>query len=187
MPLVAEQLPNLVQAARRHDAQAWDTLLKQHQLPLYAYVAELTRDRHTALDLVQETFASAVRHIATLRDDSKFASWLFGIAHQRCVQQFRRKCRREDLFADTDDRADDFPDATLDDPRDTLIRSENTEAFFALVEKLPAAQRSALLLHVLEDFSLEEIAIITAVPVGTVKSRLHHAKRALRQLVEDQP
>ena len=187
MPLVAEPLLNLVQAARRHDAQAWDTLLKQHQLPLYAYVAELTRDRHAALDPVQETFANAVRHIATLRDDSKFASWLFGIAHQRCVQQFRRKRRHEDLFADTDGRADDFTDAALDDPRDTLIRSENTEAFFALLEKLPAAQRSALLLHVLEDFSLEEIANITAVLLGTVKSRLHHAKRALRQLVEDQP
>jgi len=52
------------------------------------------------------------------------------------------------------------------------------------VEQLPTAQRSALLLHVLEDFSIEEIARITAVPPGTVKSRLHHAKRALRQLVE---
>jgi RNA polymerase sigma-70 factor (ECF subfamily) len=186
MPLVAEQHPNLVQAARRQDAQAWDMLLKQHQLPLYAYVAELTRDRHAALDLVQETFANAVRHIATLRDDAKFASWLFGIAHQRCVQQFRRKRRHEDLFAETEDGADDFPDAALDDPRDTLIHSEATEAFFALVQKLPATQRSALLLHVLEDFSLEEIAAITAVPLGTVKSRLHHAKRALRQLVEDE-
>jgi len=187
MPIVANSSFPLVQAARRHDAQAWDTLLKQHQLPLYAYVAELTRDRHAALDLVQETFANAVRHIATLRDDSKFAGWLFGIAHQRCVQQFRRKRRHEDLFADTDESADDLPDPTLDDPRDTLLRTEHSERFFALVEKLPAAQRSALLLHVLENFPLEEIATITAVPLGTVKSRLHHAKRALRQLVEDQP
>jgi RNA polymerase sigma-70 factor (ECF subfamily) len=184
---VAENNLHLVQAARRHDAQAWDTLLKRHQLPLYVYVAELTRDRDAALDLVQETFANAVRHLATLRDDSKFASWLFGIAHQRCVQQFRRQRRHEDLFADIDGSTDDFPDSALDDPRDTLISAEHRETFFALVEKLPAAQRSALLLHVLEDFPLEEIAIITAVPVGTVKSRLHHAKRTLRKLVEDQP
>jgi RNA polymerase sigma-70 factor (ECF subfamily) len=187
MPLVAESNLHLVQDARRHDAHAWNTLLKQHQLPLFAYVAELTRDRETALDLVQETFANAVRHIATLRDDSRFASWLFGIAHQRCVQQFRRKRRHEEFFTETNECADDFPDSEFDDPRDTLIRVENTEAFFLLVEKLPVAQRSALLLHVLEDFSLEEIATITAVPVGTVKSRLHHAKRALRKLVEDQP
>ena len=187
MPIVAESSTYLVQAARRHDAEAWDTLLKQHQLPLYAYVAELTRDREAALDLVQETFANAVRHIATLRDDSKFTSWLFGIAHQRCVQQFRRKRRHEDFFANTDESTDDFPDDAIDDPRDTLIHAEHTETFFALVEKLPAAQRSALLLYVLEDFSLEEITTITAVPLGTVKSRLHHAKRALRKLVEDQP
>lgn len=187
MPLVAENNRTLVQAARRHDAQAWSTLLQQHQLSLYAYVVELTHHREVALDLVQETFANAVRHIATLRDDDKFASWLFGIAHQRCIQQFRRERRQEEFFATTDGSADDFPDAAGDDPRHTLIRAERTEAFFALVEKLPAAQRSALLLHVLEEFSIEEIAAITAAPVGTVKSRLHHAKRALRKLVEDQP
>jgi RNA polymerase sigma-70 factor (ECF subfamily) len=187
MPLVAENNHSLVQAARRHDPHAWSALLKQHQVSLYAYVAELTHNREVALDLVQETFANAVRHIATLRDDAKFSSWLFGIAHQRCVQQFRRKRRHEGFFAETDESVDDFPDAGIDDPRDTLIRAERREAFFSLVEKLPVAQRSALLLHVLEDFSLEEIATITASPVGTVKSRLHHAKRALRKLVEDRP
>lgn len=67
------------------------------------------------------------------------------------------------------------------------MRREDAEAFFALLELLPLPQRSTLLLHVLEDFSLEEIAAISAVPIGTVKSRLHHAKRALRQKIEARP
>lgn len=179
----------LVNAARHHAPAAWDTLLKRHQLPLYTYIAELIRDDTAALDLVQETFANAVRHIASLRDDERFASWLFGIAHQKCVQHWRRAQRTEAVFASPSPASDegspvDWPDADAIDPRTTLLRREQAEEFFALVEQLAPTHRSALLLHVLEDFSLDEIARITDVPVGTVKSRLHHAKRALRQLVE---
>jgi RNA polymerase sigma-70 factor, ECF subfamily len=176
----------LVNSARHHVPEAWDTLLKRHQLPLYTYIAEIIRDDAAALDLVQETFASAVRHIASLRDDARFGAWLFGIGHQKCVQHWRRARRNEEIFTPSaaDESPQDWPDADAFDPRMALLRREQAEEFFALVEQLPAAQRSALLLHVLEDFSLEEIAGITQVPVGTVKSRLHHAKRALRQLVE---
>lgn len=177
--------PNLVNAARQHAPDAWNTLLKRHQLPLYTYLAELVRDEAAALDIIQETFSAAIRHIASLRNDARFSSWLFGIAHQKCIQHWRRVRRDETLFVnDADDPPTDWPNTDEIDPRSLLIQREQADAFFALVERLPAAQRAALLLHVLEDFSLEEIAMITSVPVGTVKSRLHHAKRALRQLVE---
>lgn len=176
----------LIRAARASDFSAWDNLLKTHQLPLYTYIAELVRNDTTALDLVQDTFAAAVRHLDTLRDDTKFAAWLFGIAHQKCVQHWRRTRRTEERFVDNDsDTFDDFPADPADDPLAQLLRREQADALFALVEKLPLPQRSALLLHVLEDFSLEDIARITAAPLGTVKSRLHHAKRALRILVEE--
>jgi len=184
MPFVAEPLLQLVQAARRHDVHAWDTLLQQHQLPLFAFAMELVRHREAALDIVQETFAGAVRHLGSLRDDAKFKSWLFGIAHQKCLQHFRKTLRRAAVFAETDELVDEALDPTAGDPRDLLLREEETSAFFALVERLPLAQRETLLLHVLEDFSLAEIAEISGVPVGTVKSRLFHAKGALRQLVE---
>jgi RNA polymerase sigma-70 factor (ECF subfamily) len=127
---VRENETDLVAAARDHAPAAWDALLKRHQLPLYTYAAKLLQDDTAALDVVQETFVAAVRHIGSLRDDTRFSSWLFGIAHQRCIQWWR--------------------------------------------------------LHVLEDFSLQEIATIAGVPVGTVKSRLFHARRALRQIWEDQ-
>jgi RNA polymerase sigma-70 factor (ECF subfamily) len=68
-------------------------------------------------------------------------------------------------------------------PRDWAIRKEDEEAFGRILEQLPLAQRSVLLLHFVEDFSLEEIAEISAVPVGTVKSRMHHAKKRLRKLL----
>ncbi len=98
MPAVAEseQLP--VQQAREGKPEAWDALFRRYQLPLYVYVFELVHNEQTSLDIVQETFIAAVRHIGGLRDDAKFGSWLFGIAHQKCIQRWRQAERKEILF-----------------------------------------------------------------------------------------
>jgi RNA polymerase sigma-70 factor (ECF subfamily) len=72
-----EQLP--VPEARAGDPAAWDALFRRFQLPLYVYVFELRRDEQASLDLVQETFIAAIRHLGSLRDDDKFGSWLFAI------------------------------------------------------------------------------------------------------------
>ncbi len=173
-----EQLP--VQEARAGDASAWNVLFKRYQLPLYVYVFELVRDEQTSLDLVQETFINAVRHIGSLRDDARFGSWLFGIAHQKCIQHLRRENRETQALAEIE-KAPTEPES---DPRELLIRAEQEARFMKLLNELPLPQRSALLLHFVEDFSLEEIAGITGVSLGTVKSRVHHAKRALRQLLQ---
>jgi len=174
-----EQLPVL--QARAGDASAWDALFRRYQLPLYVYIFELVRDEQTGLDLVQDTFINAVRHIGSLRDDAKFGSWLFGIAHQKCIQRWRKQAREEML-------RDEFANAPLQfetAPDDLLIREEQEAEFMRLLNQLPPPQRSVLLLHFVEDFSLEEIAGITAVSIGTVKSRLHYAKKALRKLLEE--
>lgn len=179
---------HLLNSARQQTPEAWNALLKRFQLPLYAYAAEFLQDKTAAFDIVQETFVRAVRNIASLRQDAKFSSWLFGIAHQQCLQQWRRTNRAATIFPSQScglESSDDFPDGNELDPRAALIRREESDVFFSLLEQLPDFQRSALLLHVIEDFSLEEIATITEVPVGTVKSRLYHAKRALRELVRN--
>ena len=90
-----EQLP--VAQARAGDTAAWDTLFRRYQLPLYVYVFELVHDEQTSLDLVQESFINAARHIGSLREDAKFGSWLFGIAHQKCIQRWRKQARDEAL------------------------------------------------------------------------------------------
>jgi RNA polymerase sigma-70 factor, ECF subfamily len=90
-----EQLP--VSQARAGEPAAWDVLFHRYQLPLYVYVFELVNDEQSSLDIVQETFIAAVRHIGGLRDNDKFGSWLFGIAHQKCVQRWRKQNRQEFL------------------------------------------------------------------------------------------
>ena len=174
-----EQLPVL--QAKAGEPEAWDILFRRYQLPLYVYVFELVHDEQASLDLVQETFIAAVRHIGNLRDDAKFGSWLFGIAHQKCLQRWRKQKREEILL----DEIADMPDESENNPDDLLIRQEQEAAFMQSLNQLPLPQRSVLLLHFVEDFSLEEISHITEVQLGTVKSRMHYAKRALRKLLEE--
>jgi len=178
-----EQLP--VQQARDGKPEAWDVLFRRYQLPLYVYVFELVHHEQTSLDLVQETFIAAVRHIGCLRDDAKFGSWLFGIAHQKCIQRWRKQDREEVSL----DEISESPDESEGGPDDLLIRQEREAEFVNLLNQLPLPQRAVLLLHFVENFSIEEIARITNTPPGTVKSRLFYAKRALRNLIlknEDQ-
>jgi len=174
-----EQLP--VAQARTGDAEAWNALFKRYQLPLYSYVFELLHDEQISLDVVQEAFINATRHIGSLRQDDKFGSWLFGIAHQKCLQR-RRKMRPEEIPIDQSD--DDYPDAVAG-PEELLIRKEQEAAFVKILEQLAPVHRSVLLLHFIEDFSLEEIAAITETRVGTVKSRLHYARKAFKKLLEE--
>jgi RNA polymerase sigma-70 factor, ECF subfamily len=180
MLVVAErdQLP--VAQARAGDPEAWDALFRRYQLPLYVYTYELVHDEQASLDIVQETFINAVRYLSGLREDEKFGGWLFGIAHQKCVQRWRKQTREESALEEIGAAPPDFTTG----PDDVLIRQEHEEDFMRKLNQLPPPQRSVLLLHFVEDFSVEEIAGITGAALGTVKSRLHYAKKALRKLME---
>src|SRR5580658_8280813 len=143
MLVVAEQEQLPVQQAKAGEPGAWDVLFRRYQLPLYVYVFELVRDEQASLDIVQETFIAAVRHLASLRDDAKFGGWLFGIAHQKCVQSWRRQNRAAAL---REELAESPPDVE-EGPDQWLIRLEQEEEFMSLLNELSVPQRSVLLLH----------------------------------------
>ena len=176
-----ENEPLPVAEARAGVSEAWDALFRRYQLPLYTYVVELVHDEQASLDIVQDTFINAARHIAGLRDDAKFGSWLFGIAHQKCIQRWRKQGREAAALEELAAAGGEFKD----DPAELLIREEQEAAFMKLLRRLPVEQRSALVLHFVEDFPLEEIARITETQLGTVKSRLHYARKVLRKLLEE--
>lgn len=127
-----------VAAARRGDSAAWQRLFDRYQRPIFVFINELMRDREASLDLVQDTFLRAVRHLPSLRDERRFGSWLFGIAHQLCTARARRSWREAPLG--------DLLDATLDDslarPGDELIHTEQAAELFALLAELPEGQRA---------------------------------------------
>jgi RNA polymerase sigma-70 factor, ECF subfamily len=181
MLVVTEELKLPVREARAGEPAAWETLLARYRLPLYAYVYQLVHQEQTSLDIVQETFINAARHLHTLQHDDKFGSWLFNIAHQKCIQHWRKQRPAE---ISIDPLEEDFPELEPG-PQELLIRKEQEEAFMKLLDQLTVPHRAVLLLHFVEDFSLEEIARITDTQIGTVKSRLHYARKALRKLLEE--
>lgn len=183
MTVMTDSEPLPVAEARGGDADAWDALFHRYQLPLYAYVCELVHDEQASLDIVQETFINAARHIGQLREDARFGSWLFGIAHQKCIQRWRRQRPDSDPV--------EMHETELADreknPADWLIGKEQEERFMKCLAQLTPAHRAVLLLHFIEEFSIEDIAAITDAAAGTVKSRLHYAKKELRQILEETP
>lgn len=168
-----------VDAARRGDARAWDVLFRRYQAPLFAYVDDLVHHHATSLDIVQDAMIRASCHLANLREDARFGSWLFSIAHQLVVRHWRREGRSP--FSDEPVPEESTDGAITPDLR--TIQEEDASGLLAAIDQLPTAQRSVVLLHFLEDFPLAEIAEITGTSTGTVKSRLHYAKLALRRIL----
>ena len=165
----------LVQAARRGEADAWDALFRTGQLPLYAFVIKMVRHESTALDIVQETFIAATRHLASLREDGRFLSWMFSIARQKCTARWRRN--RNEPEPASDHQEAEAVDETL--PGDLLLAAEQAQLLHEHIDRLPATHREVIVL-----FFLEGIADITESRIGTVKSRLHYAKKTLRRQLE---
>lgn len=176
-----QELP--VAAARRGDSAAWEILFKRYQLPLFTYLMQMLRRREICFDLVQETFLAAIRHLDSLRCEERFGSWMFSIAHQKALQWLRRhRWNQEESWEQHTAERELVSDEA--GPVDLLIQDEDEAAFGAALERLSGEQREAILLYWLENFSVAEIAEITAVPPGTVKSRLFHARKNLKRHLE---
>jgi RNA polymerase sigma-70 factor (ECF subfamily) len=121
---------------------------------------------------LQEVWLDVFRSIAKLIDADAFRAWLYQIARARALKQFRR--RRLSFQP-----LDEMELADAESNTDVFTR-EAAEVIHRALDELPAAQREVVLLHYIEDMSYVEIARIVDCNVGTVRSRLHYAKRALR-------
>ena len=146
------------------------------------FLAESIQDEQAALDLLQESFIRAHRYIKKLRSDLRFGSWLFGIARQLAVH-YVRKLKPEVEWLD--DQVNDM-DHLQTDPLQSLLRDEQMERCLQALDQLSYPHREVLALCYLEEFKLEQIASITQVSLGTVKSRLHFARKALNQILTQQ-
>ncbi len=167
--------------ARANCRQAWNSLIKRFQLPLLAYCCERLGNREDALDAVQQTFVKAIKHLPSLRDDTKFTSWIYGIARQACIDSIRRRGREAKAYQ-TFSHQEPFPTVC---PGENAANAEEVQLVITLVRELESDLQEPLILYYLEDFSLSEIAEIMHVPNGTIKSRLHRARQILKTKMEE--
>ena len=148
----------------------FEGLVRAYSPELYRYAYWLCRDRFTAEDLVQETFARAWSALSALRDAQAARKWLYTILRREHARLYERK--RLDIDAEQD--LDAIPDY-----RSTAVSTE-----FELREALhglPEAYREPLLLQVVGGFSCEEIAAIMEITIGATMTRLSRARLALRR------
>ena len=151
---------------------------------LYGYALRLTRDTEAAEDLVQETYARAMGHCGKIADGHAVRPTLFRILHNLFVDHWRKR-QRNPVVVSTDALAEEAGLDTLpalgdpDNPRDRLLNESLPEEVERALSDLPEDWREAIWLREIEDYSYEEISRITETPVGTVRSRLARARRAL--------
>lgn len=171
----------LVERARAGDLDAFNQLVLRHQDQLYALVYRLVPDRDQAADVVQEAFFSAYRNLGSFRGGS-VRSWLSKIAVNGAMDLQRARRRRPSQpYPELEDESWQPPADPTDDPDARAIAAERTRALSLALASIGEDQRAAIVLYDVEGYDYAEIAQIAGVSVGTVKSRIHRGRLALRE------
>ncbi|HKS30747.1 MAG TPA: sigma-70 family RNA polymerase sigma factor [Pyrinomonadaceae bacterium] len=163
--------------AQTGDREAFDSLLKNVQGPLYRYVLSLVREPSLAEDILQEVFLRIYRKLRWLREPSAFRSWAYRIASREAF----RHLRRERAHASHQEDEDALKGIAAEPPALTEFAPELIAVLPQMIEKLSPASRAVIVLYYLEEMSLEETAAVLDIPLGTVKSRLSYGLERLRR------
>jgi len=164
---------DLVLRARRGEVDAYNVLVSRWERRVFNYLLRIVNDRQDSEDLSQEVFLKAYLSLKKLVEPSRFAPWLFRIAHNEAFSLMRR--RRPEAEAE--------PEATGQLTASRMYPQELSLAVAAALARLPAEQREAVLLKVYQGFKFEEMAEILECPVSTVKSRLYTALDRLKDVL----
>ena len=166
----------LVAAARTGDRRALGLLAERWHRKLAAHAWRLTGEAELASDAAQAAWVEIVRGLHRLKDDRAFPAWAFRIVSRRCAWLIRGAVEQRRVAA----LLAAEPDSPTAEPADNLAYDRLRKE----IARLPAEQKSALALFYLEEMSVAEVAVALAVPLGTVKTRLMHARRKLRDAME---
>ena len=169
----------LVTAAVTGDQAALTRLVARWQPRLLRHAWRMLGDAERAKDMVQEAWVEILRGLARLDDVVAFPAWAYRITTRRCQREFHRKDREP---AETEDAEADAGAEVSDNSPVEFAADVST--VMAAIGTLPAPQRAALALFYIDELSVAEIAIATDVPPGTVKTRLMHARRKVRAILE---
>jgi RNA polymerase sigma-70 factor (ECF subfamily) len=175
----------LVERARGGDLDAFNDLVVLYQDQLFALVVRMVPDRDQASDAVQEAFFSAFRNLHGFRGGS-VKSWLNRICVNAAMDTQRaRKRRPVQPYPELEDESWQPPAGEEADPERIAVHAERSRALSAAMTHITDDQRTAIVLYDVEGYDYGEIAEMTGVSLGTVKSRIHRGRLALRGLLED--
>jgi RNA polymerase sigma-70 factor (ECF subfamily) len=166
----------LVIKCQMGDRKALESLFLRHHRPMGYYLRRML-GREDVSDVQQEVWLTVIRRIARLKSPEAFVVWLYQIARNKAINRLTDRRQIESL------ESGDSSELPLDEPEPEFLQ-EDAARVHAGLAKLSPEHREVLLLRFMEDMTYEQMADVIGVNAGTVRSRLHYAKLALRRLLE---
>jgi len=157
------------------EAGAFEDLIVVMERPLLYYAASLTGSSDSALDVLQEVWIKVFRGIRKLKDTGSLRSWLYSITHGIAVDRIRKSYSRE--------QAEKAQIEEFQEAEEPSFAEEDAAEIHRVLSEIGLKHREVLVLHFLEDLSMAEIAKVVGCSEGTVKSRIHYAKRAMKEIL----
>jgi RNA polymerase sigma-70 factor (ECF subfamily) len=154
---------------------AFEDLIAVMERPLLYYATSLTGNADSGLDVLQDVWIRAFRNIRKLKDPGSLRSWLYTITHGIAVDRIRRNSSRE--------LAEKVQLEDFEEGEEPSFAEADAEALHQALSEIGFKHREVLVLHFLEDLSIAEIAKVVGCSEGTVKSRIHYAKRAVKEIL----
>ena len=184
--LVDEDLVALVLRGRE---DLYAVLMRRYERKLMAHVLRMVRNREDALEIVQDAFVKAYKHLARFDSKFRFSTWIYSIASNTAIDHLRRK-RLKTVSLDEPLRFNDSeiarePVGPARTAEDIHAGTELLELVESAIAELPPAYRELLLLRHPGNRSYDEIATMTKLPLGTVKNRIFRAREKLREILGD--
>lgn len=173
---------HLIVRARRGDEEAFRLIFERYSRPIISFIYDMIGDRAQAEELTQETFVRAHRHLNSLREEAKFATWLFSIAKNVARESLRTAHSRSHKISLDDDAVQELSDGRPS-PAGALLDKELNEVVRRALSGLEEDKRLVFTLKVFQQRSYEEIMAITGFSLPKVKTDLHRARTELRRRI----
>jgi RNA polymerase sigma-70 factor (ECF subfamily) len=176
---------DLVERWQDGDESAFEALVRRHQRRVFGLVLRMLGNREEAEEVAQEAFLSLHRHGHRFRREARFSTFVYRVAANAALNRRRslgRKRAREDALAQRQEVGIDLP-STPRDPEDAASGTEVQVLVQEALMELPSDLRAAVILYDIEGQSYGDIAEALRIPEGTVKSRIHRGRNALRELL----
>lgn len=174
----------LVSNAVAGRSDGFEELVRRYQRPITSYVYRMLGDYESSLDVTQEVFIKVYNSLSKYSSEYKFSTWLYRIAHNAAIDHMRRNSQNAmSIEAENSDGTYQLQiESQLPSPEQDHERGEWRVEIDAVVRCLPPAYRDLILLRHSRELSYDEIAEVTALPLGTVKNRLFRAREMMRQV-----
>jgi RNA polymerase sigma-70 factor (ECF subfamily) len=179
---------DLILRALDGSQRAWIKLVERHERTIYNYCLRQTRQRHDAMDLLQDVFLAVYRHLPSYRGSGEFPAWMMRIAVNKTMDHWRQRQRSPQC--DTDETAElamlDSPAPGEHEPERMLERHYDNQRIHSLMQELPDEQRLVVELKFFQHYTFDQIGQLTGTSVNTVKSRLYASLEKLKDQLKEQ-